>query len=728
MARLQLEGVLARPFARVKRPVLLLVFCTLLIASTAYLLVMGTAGHPSVPIELAYHLSLLICYGALWLLLADVLKDQRATPEKAFWNVLAVGAVCFGLAFAVLYLIPGGFHEGRPLSISTILKGFLLSGLQAVFYFVLLLFFRDLVLLRRTKKSIRNWNLMLASMTLAAALGVVDSMGNTETYNPSAYWVAGLVPATLCIAVNVLSISWIVRLSFRRKMKAIGFSVLLLLFLRLVVWLGQGVELPGSQDPVGLLPVQSDYLHTYSAALSTFMLLAGVFGVVYCIAVILSLVFHLPTTSDYQRRADEMAVMHSLTDLVNQVFDLDKLASTITESPVRAGSATAAWLAIADPETGSLAPRVLATHNIEQSLVTERVDTAALFREVRLTGKRLVLDQAMRDRRVSTASGDGVASLVVIPLIARSKVLGGLFVASNVPNGFQQDDVETITVFAAQAALALENARLFEEQVERERLSQELAIARQVQGKLLPQNLPSIGGLSLAASSVPAQEVGGDYYDFVKLDDGRLAFIVADVSGKGTSAAFYMAEMQGIFQSVTHLAAQPAEFLTHANRAISVLLERNTFISVIYGLFDPARKEIALARAGHCPAAAVSASGNARFLRSRGLGLGLDSGVLFRETLEIEHVSLGQGDIFVFYTDGVVESRDESGEEYGFDRLLASICRHRHEDAHDLHDAVLRDLDQFLGGNRQYGDDLTIVVFKWHGHGQSSPDKDRVTT
>lgn len=719
---------MARPFARVKRPALLLVFCTLLVASTAYLLVMGTAGHPSVPIELVYHLSLLVCYGALWLLLADVLKDQRATPEKAFWNVLVVGTVCFGLAFAVLYLIPGGFNEGRPLSISTILKGILLSGLQAVFYFVLLLFFRDLVLLRRTKKSIRNWNLMLASMTLAAALGIVDSLGNTETYNPSAYWLAGLVPAALCIAVNVLSISWIVRLSFRRKMKAIGFSVLLLLFFRLLIWFGQGVGLPGSQDPVGLLPVQSDYLHAYSAALSTFMLLAGVFGVIYCIAVILSLVFHLPTTSDYQRRADEMAVMHSLTDLVNQVFDLDKLTSTITASPVRAGSATAAWLAIADPDTGSLAPRVMATHSIERSLVTERIDTAALYREVLSTRKRLVLAEAMTDRRVSTSPGDGVASLLVIPLVARSKVLGGLFVASNIPYGFQQDNVEAITVFAAQAALALENARLFEEQVERERLSQELAIAREVQGKLLPHNLPCFDGLSLAASSVPAQEVGGDYYDFVKLDDGRLAFIVADVSGKGTSAAFYMAEMQGIFQSVTHLAATPSDFLTHANRAISVLLERNAFISVIYGLFDPARQEMALARAGHCPAAAVSASGDARYLRSGGLGLGLDSGALFRDTLETEYVSLGLGDIFVFYTDGVVESRDESGEEYGFDRLLASICRHRHEDALNLHNAVLRDLDQFLGGNRQYGDDLTMVVFKWHGPGESRPHAARITT
>ncbi|MCH7646618.1 MAG: SpoIIE family protein phosphatase, partial [Nitrospinae bacterium] len=188
---------------------------------------------------------------------------------------------------------------------------------------------------------------------------------------------------------------------------------------------------------------------------------------------------------------------------------------------------------------------------------------------------------------------------------ARNEALGALFVAREVTHGFEKDDVEAISIFAAQAALALDNARLFEEQIEKERLARELAIAKEVQHKLLPQCLPSLEGLTLAASSVSAQEVGGDYYDFVQLDDQRLAFIVGDVSGKGTSAAFYMAEMQGVFQSVSHIAPDPQDFLTHANRALANSLEKNVFISVIYGVLDLKKEEIVLARAGHCPAAMI---------------------------------------------------------------------------------------------------------------------------
>ena len=123
----------------------------------------------------------------------------------------------------------------------------------------------------------------------------------------------------------------------------------------------------------------------------------------------------------------------------------------------------------------------------------------------------------------------------------------------------------------------------------------------------------------MAASSVPAQEVGGDYYDFVKLEDDRYGVIIGDVSGKGTSAAFYMAEMQGIFQSVSRLASSPSEFLYHANLALVQSLDRNVFISAIYGILDLKKETFTIARAGHCPAAAVRLGGESRLIRTPGL-------------------------------------------------------------------------------------------------------------
>jgi serine phosphatase RsbU (regulator of sigma subunit) len=135
---------------------------------------------------------------------------------------------------------------------------------------------------------------------------------------------------------------------------------------------------------------------------------------------------------------------------------------------------------------------------------------------------------------------------------------------------------------------------------------------------------------------------------------------------------------------------------------------------VIYGVLDTRREEITLARAGHCPAARITFNGEACYLRSQGLGLGLDRGEFFRNTLSEETLRLQPGDVFVLYTDGVVESRNPLGEEYGYERLLDLLQMQRHEDASDLHDALLHDLNTFIGST-EYDDDLTLVVLKWHG-------------
>ena len=221
--------------------------------------------------------------------------------------------------------------------------------------------------------------------------------------------------------------------------------------------------------------------------------------------------------------------------------------------------------------------------------------------------------------------------------------------------------------------------------------------------------------MGIAASSVSAQEVGGDYYDLLQLESGQLAFIVADVSGKGTSAAFYMAELQGIFQSVANITPDPQIFLEHANRALGNSLDKNVFVSAIYGLINHSREEVVLARAGHCPAAIVNIGGNGRLLRSEGLAIGLDRRDLFGSTLEVERHEFHPGDVLVLYTDGVVESRNSTGEEFGYDRLLEAIKRHRHESAQVLHDALISELNEFRDGRDEFLDDQTLLVMKWHG-------------
>jgi serine phosphatase RsbU (regulator of sigma subunit) len=665
---------------------------------------LSSVGH------VAYEVVVILGFLFLWLLLSHALRERQAAPLKIFWTTLFVGLLLILISRLVVGITtPSGvqtnpstlgfeYGTGVPLTLATVVKMNLLSLFKVAFSFFLLLRFRDLVLFKRTKRSLRNWYLMIGFM----AAGSLSAFVKDPSTDSTALQIVALVPAGILMTISAFRVSWIVFLSFREKAAGLALSMLLLSVLAIALGTDQ------------LLPGADAYVRHYSYPLELFTDLAIGFGILYCVTSFLFLLFHLPTTSDFQKKAGEVTAMHALTNLVSQVFDSDKLFFTITATPVEAGNAEKAWLAVADPRSGSLKPRVASAFNITSSKIEGCMDLHALYEELDSRRQPVLVNEIPADHRFQVRAGDALGSLLIVPLIARNEMLGGLFVTRDVTHGFEKDDIETISVYAAQAAIAIENAQLFEERVEKERLSRELDIAREVQRKLLPQHVPVIGGLTIAASSVSAHEVGGDYYDFLKLDDNRMAFIIADVSGKGTSAAFYMAELQGVFRSVSRMTSSPAEFLDHANSALASALERHVFISVIYGIINSEEEKLVIARGGHCPAAMINLNGDARFIRTRGLGLGLDRSGLFRQSLVEEHIDLEPGDVFVLYTDGIVESRDTEGTEYGYERLLDSIREYRHEDAPELHKSLLSDLNEFIDAT-DYDDDLSLVVLKWHG-------------
>lgn len=653
-------------------------------------------------------------FAGLWMLIRRFEGHKDASPSRRLWTLLVGGGILMAFAGFVarfgqisapgLDLGPGfDIDTGIALTFPTVVKMGLISMAMVAFAFVLMQRLRSLILVKRSRSSERNWKLLLGLMVISSlsSLFMEPEASQTEWQN-----VAMVIVAVFMI-VNAFRLSWIVFLSFKEKLAALGLCLVLELFL--IFSLGTGYETSLAIVPSGFV-----YLEHYFMPLATFTQQAAIFGMMYCLTSFLSLLFHLPTSGDYEQRAGERATMHSLAALVGQVFDADRLFATIAASPVEAGSADASWLVMPDPDSGSLRHHIVASHNLTPDRIEHFMDSSDLVDALGENSTGLLIREAAADHRVNVSAGDRLGSLFVVPLMARDELIGALFAAKAVVNGFERDDIETISIFAAQASVAIDNARLFEQQVEKERLSRELSIAREVQRKLLPQQAPTLRGTSMAASSVPAQEVGGDYYDFVQLGEDRYGIIIGDVSGKGTSAAFYMAEMQGIFQSVSRLATSPSEFLHHANMALAQSLDRNVFISAIYGILDLKEETFTMARAGHCPAATVRLSGESRLIRTPGLGLGLDRSDLFLRSLVEEHIHLSPGDVFVLYTDGVVESRDKHNEEYGYERLLEIVEEHRHEDADGIHAAVLRDLRRFLGAE-EYDDDMTLVVLKWHG-------------
>ncbi|MDZ7391721.1 MAG: PP2C family protein-serine/threonine phosphatase [candidate division KSB1 bacterium] len=247
---------------------------------------------------------------------------------------------------------------------------------------------------------------------------------------------------------------------------------------------------------------------------------------------------------------------------------------------------------------------------------------------------------------------------------------------------------------------------------ERLRLQRELDVARRVQLSFLPRALPQVPGLEIASSCVPANEVGGDYYDFVVLGPEQLGVAVGDVSGKGISAAFYMTLTKGFFRSQARAARRPREVLIRVNELFCENAERGHFVSMVYAVFDTGRGLLRLARAGHNPVVVGSPRRNqAEVLCPPGIALGLTSGPLFAQVIEEVELVLHPGDCFVFYTDGYTEAMDRRNEEFGEERLWALVAEQARASAHEAVQVIERRVRSFMGGMPRH-DDMTIVVVK----------------
>lgn len=253
---------------------------------------------------------------------------------------------------------------------------------------------------------------------------------------------------------------------------------------------------------------------------------------------------------------------------------------------------------------------------------------------------------------------------------------------------------------------------LLRESAEKERMEEELRIARQIQMSLLPQGSVSMTGLRMAALCLPAAEVGGDYYDLLPLSGTRLGVVMADVSGKGTSAALYMAELKGLVLSLSRICDSPGTLLKQANRILAANLDSRSFITMTYAIVDTAARTMRFARAGHNPLIHLeAASGRTRVLVPQGLGLGIDPGDRFDQILEEAEVPLVPGDLFLFFTDGLSEAMNPSSELFGEQRLRDLLESSPALDSEPMKERILAAVRSFAEGTAQH-DDMTMVVLR----------------
>jgi sigma-B regulation protein RsbU (phosphoserine phosphatase) len=307
----------------------------------------------------------------------------------------------------------------------------------------------------------------------------------------------------------------------------------------------------------------------------------------------------------------------------------------------------------------------------------------------------------------------GLRSILCVPLRIKERILGTIYVDNRIQAGiFSQDDLDLLSAIASSAAVAIENARLYQVAVEKGRLERELQMALQVQLSLLPAEVPEVAGWEFAARWLPARQVAGDYYDFIPGENGQLGMVVADVSDKGMPAALFMALSRSIVRASMDPALQPADSIQRANRLICQDSTSGMFITLFYALLEPQAGQVAYVNAGHNPALFFQrgkrpGQGAMSRLGRTGMALGVESETPYKQ----RSLALKPGDFLVMYTDGVTDALDAQGQSFGMERLESLVLAHREETAGEISQALESAIRNFTGGAPGF-DDITLLIVR----------------
>jgi len=300
----------------------------------------------------------------------------------------------------------------------------------------------------------------------------------------------------------------------------------------------------------------------------------------------------------------------------------------------------------------------------------------------------------------------------VIPIRSKDKIVGSLMVGDKLSEApYNLEDIEFLNLISGQISVAVENVFLYEKLTQQERIKHELELARKIQLASLPKNIPYVTGLDVSGISIPAHEVGGDFFDYLP-KNGHLTVIVGDVSGKGTSAALYMSKAQGIMRTLHEFDLSPKELFIRSNQLLYKYLEKNSFITAICTIFDTKNKSITLSRAGHLPMYYLnSKTKDVAVIQPNGIVLGMAKSKLFNEHIEERQLHYNTDDIFLFVTDGVLDARNNYGQEFQNERLVKILRKNTDKSSEYIRNEILKNIKDFTSESVQF-DDMTIVVIK----------------
>ena len=491
------------------------------------------------------------------------------------------------------------------------------------------------------------------------------------------------------------NLKWVAFLNYKQKWQCILFT-----FLIIVISCTFIEEIFDKQSEKELVINLADNI---------FILAVFAFILLNCFSSLLVLFFNLPTSSVFEQKFGEVMLFQKLSQSIQIGDKEEEVYQLLLDSSLNTVMADAGWLEIID-EKGNF--KAFLNKDIHEIDVFE-IKKILRKNQVNIDNEPQYIKNIKSFRYTERLNTLSYKSLLMVPLSSHNHRLGTLVLLKNINDGFDKEMVDIIFTFVSQASIAIKNFRLISEAVQTERYKEELKIARDAQKSLLPPNQIFNIHTETAVFSKSSDEVGGDYYDLFQFSPTRFAIIIGDVSGKGTTAAFQMAQMKGIFQSLVQLNMPPDEFMGYANNALSKCLDKSSFITLALFIIDLENKSINLARAGHClPLFYKNDEKLTLEVQSKGLGLGMIRNKDYLAYIEKKEIVYASGDVLLLYTDGIIEAFNENNEEFGMERLKSILTSCSHLAAKQIIDKIIEELYNFTG-TKNINDDYSMLIVKF---------------
>jgi sigma-B regulation protein RsbU (phosphoserine phosphatase) len=387
---------------------------------------------------------------------------------------------------------------------------------------------------------------------------------------------------------------------------------------------------------------------------------------------------------------------------------LDETLRQVARLVFEAVPAERCLIMLRDDASGELKMRAAETRDRLPDVGEVRV-SRTIIEEVVGQGRSVLTSDAQHDPRFrsSTVTFQGIRSVLAVPLGVGERIFGLIYADSPLATSrFTEDHLKVLTTLGSVAAIRVENARLHEEHLEQELFEREMQLAREIQQRFQPTAPPPVAGYELQGISFPSYQIGGDYYDFIPCQDGRLVVALGDVSGKGTSAALLMSSLHAAVHAQVAACRPINETVCAVNRYLADNTPPNRFVTLFYAELDAVTGSLTFINAGHNPPIIAHASGTTEQLGSGGLPLGIMD-LPYREG----RTTLQPGDVLVAYSDGVTEQQNNKGEEFGTARLQNVITQNLDSSAAGLRDKIEAALSAFAQGTPA-GDDITLLIVK----------------